>query len=124
MARLLYLRREQKEDNLEHPVQITCRGLDSSEALEQAVRARAQKLETYYDKIQSCRVVLEAPVRRHQQGNPYHVRIRLTVPGEEIVVSREPADHDQQTDLYALINDAFGDAGRRLEQYVERRRRV
>lgn len=109
---------------MEHPVQITCRGFDSSQALEQAVRERADKLETFYGKIQSCRVVLELPVRRHQQGNPYHVRIRLTVPGEEIVVSREPSGEGSKEDLYALINEAFRDAGRRLEDYVDRRRRV
>jgi ribosomal subunit interface protein len=108
---------------MEHPVQITFRGLESTDALRQAVEERAQKLEHFYDKIEYCHVVLEAPHRHHRQGNVYHVRVRVMVPGEEIVVSRDPPEHVQHEDLYLAINDAFKETTRRLEDYVRRRRR-
>ncbi|HXV60248.1 MAG TPA: HPF/RaiA family ribosome-associated protein, partial [Vicinamibacteria bacterium] len=107
---------------MEHPVQITCRGFDLTEALERAVQERANKLETFFDKIESCQVVVEAPHRHHRKGNLYHVRIRLTVPGEEIVVSRDPPEHAENEDIHLVINDAFKETTRRLEDYVRRRR--
>lgn len=108
---------------LEHPVQITFRGLSPSDALKEAVVSRAARLERFYDKIESCRVVLEAPNRHHKKGSPFQVRVRLAVPGEDIVVSRDPENHPEHSDLHLAINDAFKEATRQLEDYVRRRRR-
>ena len=113
---------DDEEDSVEHAVQITFRGLEPTDALKEAVQIRADKLETFYDKIESCRVVVEAPHQHHRKGNVYHVRVRLTVPGEEIVVSRDPKKHLQHEDLYLAINDAFKETKRQLEDYVRRRR--
>jgi len=66
---------------------------------------------------------VEAPHHHHQTGNVYHVRVRLTVPGEEIVVSRNPDKHAPHVDAYLAINDAFQETKRQLEDYVRRRRR-
>jgi len=107
---------------MEHPVQITFRGLEPTDALAKAVEDRAYDLEQYFNKIQSCKVVVESSHRSHRQGNLYHVRVRLAVPGEEIVVSRDPAEHAQNEDMYLAINDAFKETVRRLEDYVRRRR--
>src|SRR3990172_6839771 len=92
---------------MEHPLQITFRGLEPTEALTQAVEERASKLEQFFDKIESCRIIVEAPHHHHHKGNLYHVRVRLAVPGEEIVVSRDPPEHAQHEDLYLAINDAL-----------------
>ena len=107
---------------MEHPAQITYRGLEPSGAIQTAVEERIRKLETFFDKIESCHVVVEAPHRHHHKGNLYHVRVRLIVPNEELVVSRDPPEHAQHEDLYLAINDAFKETTRRLEDYVRRRR--
>jgi ribosomal subunit interface protein len=107
---------------MEHPIQITFRGIEATDALRQAVEERAAKLETFYDKIQSGRIVVESPHRHHHKGNVYHVRVRLEVPGEEIIVSRDPPEHAQHEDLYLAINDALKETTRQLEDYVRRRR--
>jgi ribosomal subunit interface protein len=107
---------------VEHPVQITFRGLERSEAVVEAVEKRAYDLERYFDKIQSCQVMVESAHRRRRQGNLYHLRVRLTVPGDEIVVSRDPPEHAQNEDMYLVVNDAFKETARRLEDYVRRRR--
>jgi len=107
---------------MEHPVQVTFRGLEPTDALNKLVEDNARELEQYYDKIESCRVVVESTHRRHHQGNLYHVRVLLAVPSEEIVVSRDPPEHAQHEDMYLAINDAFKETARRLEDYVRRRR--
>jgi ribosomal subunit interface protein len=107
---------------MEHPLQITFRGIEATDAIRQAVEERAAKLETFYEKIQSCRIVVESPHRHHHKGNVYHVRVRLEVPGEEILVSRDPPEHAQHEDLYLAINDALKETARKLEDYVRRRR--
>ena len=110
---------------MEYPVQITFRGLEPSEAVRRTVEERAKKLERHYDKIESCRVVIESPHKHQQKGRLYEVKIRLGVPGEDIVVTREPSKHAaHEDDLYLTINDAFREAARRLEDHVEKRRRL
>lgn len=108
---------------MEYPVQITFRGLEPTDAIKTAIEERAVKLERYYDKIESCKVVIESPHKHKQKGRIYEVKIRLGVPGEDIVVTREPSQHSaHEDDLYLSINDAFKEVARRLEDHVRKRR--
>jgi len=102
---------------MELPVQVTLRDISPSEAVEGYIRERAAKLDAFYDRIMSCRVAVEAPVRHHRKGGPFKVRIDLTVPGDELVVNRQ-ADED----IYVAIREAFDAMRRRLEDYVRRQR--
>ena len=104
------------------PVQIVFRNISPSSAIEAKVRERANKLEEYFDRIVSCRVVVEARHRHHHQGNLYHVRVDVKVPGAELVASREPSAHHAHEDVYVAIRDAFDAAGRQLEDHACRRR--
>lgn len=112
-----------EETILEHALQITFRGLDGTEALKKNIEEKARNLERFYNKIESCRVVVESPGARHQKGGVYQVKIHLSVPGDDIIVSREPGTLGPHGDLYLAINDAFKEARRQLESYVRRRRR-
>ena len=105
------------------PLQITFRDMEPSEAVETKIRERAAKLDEYYDRIMSCRVVVEAPHRHSHQGKLFHVRIDLTVPNGELVVNREPAAHHAHEDVYVAVRDAFNAAQRRLADYARRQRR-
>jgi len=104
------------------PLQISFRDMEPSAAVEDKIRERAAKLDRYYERIMGCRVVVEAPHRRHHQGKLYHVRVDLTVPQGELVVSREPVDHHAHEDVYVAIRDAFDAAQRRLADYARRQR--
>ena len=104
------------------PLQIAFRDMPPSEAVEAKIRERAAKLDRYYNRIMSCRVVVEAPHGRHHQGKLYHVRIDLTVPGGELLVRREPAAHHAHEDVYVAIRDAFDAAQRQLADYARRQR--
>jgi cold shock CspA family protein len=68
-------------------------------------------------------VVLDVPHRHHHSGNLYQVRLDITVPGDEIAVTREAPGHEAAKALAAAIKDAFDAADRLLEDYVRRRRK-
>jgi ribosome-associated translation inhibitor RaiA/cold shock CspA family protein len=122
------------------PLQISFRNIKPSEALEARVREEVAKLETFYQRIMHCRVVIELPHKHSRKGDLYHVRIDLTVPGEEIVVRHEPSleaslrrvdvekrsksaeAHAAHKDLYVVIRDAFKEARRQLQDYARRAR--
>jgi len=99
------------------PLQISTRKLSLSQAAENTIRQKAEKLETFYRQIIACRVMVETPHRRKNHGTLYNVRIDLTVPGGELVVKREPHE-----DVYVAIRDAFDAARRQLQSYSRRRR--
>ncbi len=88
---------------MRHPISITFRGLEPTDALKNAVETHADKLETFYDKIESRRVVVEAPHRHHYKRNVYHVRVRLTVPGEKIVVARDRSVTESMPRFYLAV---------------------
>ena len=100
------------------PLQITFRNIPPSEAVEAKVRERAEKLERITDNILACRVTIEAPHKHHCKGSTYQVRIDLTVPGNEIVVSRDPGLNHAHEDVYVAVRDAFNAVRRQLEGYV------
>lgn len=102
------------------PLQITFRDLPRSEAVVDFVEKKVEKLGTMYDRIIRCRVVIESSHRRHLKGNIYHVQIYLTIPGDDLVVSRDPSEDKAHTDLYVAVRDAFDAAKRQLEKNVKR----
>jgi ribosomal subunit interface protein len=104
------------------PLQITFRHMDSSDAVAARIRERTAELERHFDRITSCRVVVECRHPRHQQGNLFRVRVDLKVPGREIVVGRDPAAHHAHEDVYVAIRDAFDATRRLLEDHVRERR--
>ncbi len=104
------------------PLQITFRNLPHSDAVTQSIEAQAERLESFYDRIIACRVVVDMPHRHHEWGNLYQVRIDLTIPGHEIVVNRESSQQTQFKDLEAALLHAFDAAERQLEDYLRQRR--
>lgn len=104
------------------PLQFTLRGIEPSETIEAAIREKADKLDQFYDRIMSCRVIVESPHRHHHKGKIYHVSIEITVPGKELVVKRDPGQHSAHEDIYVAIRDAFDAAKRQLEDYARQQR--
>lgn len=103
------------------PVQISFRNTEQSDAVEVKIREKAEQLEELSDEIVSCKVMVERPHKRHNQGNLYHIRIDLSVPGKEIVVSRDPKENQAHEDVYVAIRDAFQAAAQQLRAYTEKR---
>jgi ribosomal subunit interface protein len=99
------------------PLQISFHGVERSNALYNAVHDKVEKLERYYDRIMSCRVVLELDARHKHQGKQLTVRIDLKVPGGEIAITREHGE-----DIQIALRDAFDAARRKLEDYARGQR--
>lgn len=99
------------------PLQITFRGIPHSDAVEARIREKVEKLEKFHSHIISCRVSVEAEHKHHHHGNQYHIRIDITTPRKELVVSREHHDKQAYEDVYVAIRDAFNAAKRQLEDY-------
>jgi cold shock CspA family protein/ribosome-associated translation inhibitor RaiA len=122
------------------PLQIAFRNMKPSEAVDARVREEVAKLETFYNGIMHCHVMVELPHRHHRSGDLYHVRIEMTVPGAELIVKREPSlqtslrqvDTEKQSksyeahaahkDVFVVIRDAFKEARRQLQDYARRMR--
>jgi ribosomal subunit interface protein len=102
------------------PLQITFRHMERSAVLEADIRDKAGKLDQYCDQIMSCRVVVDAPHQNHNQGKLYRISVDLSVPGGEIVASRDSDLHHAHEDAYVATRDAFDAVQRRLEDYVRR----
>jgi ribosomal subunit interface protein len=98
-------------------VEITFRNMNASPALEDNVRDKVQKLEQVCDRMIGCRVVVEAAHRHQHKGHLYHVRIDVSVPGQELVVSRDPSEKQAHADVYVAVRDAFDAARRQLERF-------
>jgi cold shock CspA family protein len=106
------------------PIQISFHNLERIEAVESRVLAEAAQLEEFCDRIMSCRVVIDVPHRHHVAGNVYQVRLDIKVPGEEIAIVQEPAQHDPfYENINVAVRDAFNSAARKLEEYVRRQRK-
>jgi cold shock CspA family protein/ribosome-associated translation inhibitor RaiA len=98
------------------PAEISFEHLEHSNAIEGRVRAELAKLEQFYDRITSARVVVSRPQRRHRHGDAYEVRIQLSIPGAaDIIISRQPGNVDAHGDVYVAIRDAFSAAQRQLQ---------
>lgn len=98
------------------PVQITFRDISPSASVAAHVERRAEKLETFYDRMSKCHVVVEEAHRHSRQGKKFRVEIDMHVPGKELVISRTP--EDRKEDLHAAIDMAFDDAERVLEDHA------
>jgi ribosomal subunit interface protein len=102
--------------------QITFRNLDSSESVRELIADRAAELEQFFDRIVACKVVVESSSHRQRQGRLFHVAVHLSLPGSEIVVKRDPAEHHAHEDIRVAVRDAFDATRRQLEDYVRRLR--
>ncbi len=104
------------------PLQVTFRNMERSLALEADIADKASKLDQFCDHIISCRVVVEAGHKHHHQGNLFGVGIQVSVPGRELVVSRNPTENQAHEDAYVAVRDAFDAMRRQLEEFARTRR--
>ena len=120
------------------PIQITYRGMDSSEPLSRLIRSEAAKLGKFFDGIVRCRALIDRQSGHHAAGTPFHVRLTIAVPGTELVIAGEPSQraaaldeepaHARKSeaveapakDPATIIKEAFRRARRRLHDYARR----
>ncbi len=100
------------------PLEIVSRHGDLDDQVRGRIEKLAAKLGTFDDRLQGCRVVVDAP-QRFAVGRVvnYKVTIHLQLPGQDLVIRRQV-----HPELDTAIQEAFLAAGRRLQDAARRRR--
>ena len=105
------------------PLQVTFRGMETSDALRSSIEQHVEKLERFSSNIIGCHVTVQQLERRHRKGNRFNMNVQVQVPGEDIYVSNDPpADNRTFEDPYVTLRDTFSAVKRRLEDYERQRR--
>jgi cold shock CspA family protein/ribosome-associated translation inhibitor RaiA len=105
------------------PLGIAFKGIKHTDEIEALIREEVDKLERACRYMSSCRVAVEKRQQHQEIGNPYRVRIDMTVPpGHELVVRREPSKGDMHDPLDVVIKHAFASAVRQVRKLVEQQR--
>jgi ribosome-associated translation inhibitor RaiA len=102
------------------PLQVVYRNFSSTDSISDTILSHIEQLESIYDRILRCQVIVSAPHRHSQHGRFFHVLIKLHIPGRDIVVTREPERDEGHQNLYVAIRDAFDSAERLLETHVRK----
>jgi ribosomal subunit interface protein len=106
------------------PIEISYRGVEKTDQLDQLIRSKAERLDHFCDHISRCDVVVEHPNQAQHNGNPFRVRIDVTVPpGHELVADEKQGAHEMHEPLGKVINDAFKAMERQLKTLMEKQRR-
>lgn len=106
------------------PLELTFRGVKKTEALDDLVRDKVDKLHRVCDYLTSCRVAVERPQGNPSTGSSYRVRVAVQVPrGHELVAVREPSQGTVNDTLETVIHRTFDAMRSQLEQLVAKQRR-
>lgn len=104
------------------PLQVTFEHIEPVDYITERIRDEAKKLEQFYDRITSARIVVGRPQHRHRHGDQYSIRLHITVPGiNDILVSRDPCATGRHEDINVTISDAFAAARRQIQDVVSKR---
>lgn len=98
---------------------VAFRNMDPSDALNELIREKADKLDNVFNGITGCYVVLEA-LKRQGKRNQLEILIELRVPGPPIIVKHNSNQSESQNDMYATVRQAFKVANRQLKSYVDK----
>ncbi len=105
------------------PVEISYRGVEKSDEIDDLIRNKAARLDRFCDHITRCAVAVERPNHAQQSGNPFRVRVDVTVPpGHELVADEKQSEHEMHEPLTKIINDAFKNMERQVKELSERQR--
>ncbi len=105
------------------PVTITLRHIESSPALEARIHAKVQKIAQLFQSIISCKVVVEEKHHHKHNGNIFAVHITLSIPGENIYITREAEKNHAHEDVYVALRDAFDALRNQLVARVDKMKR-
>jgi cold shock CspA family protein/ribosome-associated translation inhibitor RaiA len=104
------------------PPEIAYRNIEPTDELKARIMEGIASLEEIYDRIISCRVMVEETNPGRRAGKLNHVRIDITIPRNELVINRNPPPNPTSYDLPQAIGEAFDKARRQLleEKRIQR----
>jgi cold shock CspA family protein/ribosome-associated translation inhibitor RaiA len=106
------------------PLKITFRNVRKTPDLEALIDKQAAKLERVCNHLVSCHMAVEKPQEHQRSGNPFRVRIDVTVPPQhELVVIRDASEGDLHERLPTVLRGAFGVMRRQIKKLAEKQRK-
>ena len=106
-------------------IQITFEGVRHSDAVEGYIRSELDNLRDVDAQVTSSTIVVTQPRAKHFSGDPYRLRVRLTVAGgPDINVNHDPGAGRRHDAMQIAVRDAFRIVRRRLEDAIRRRQSV
>src|SRR3954469_4432205 len=97
--------------------------VERSAWVEVFVAERLGPLEKFSNEITRCHVTLSREQSSHRKGNRYSVMVEVRVPKQhDLAAKKQKQIHDMQTQLPAVINEAFGAIETQLKRTIARRR--
>ena len=97
------------------PLNIVFRHMEKSEAVEERIIQKLDKLEDSYGEIISCNVVIEQVNKNQNQGRLFNIRINLNLPKKEIVIT-----HQKDEDLFVVVRDALNSLTHKVEAHFDK----
>jgi len=104
------------------PIELSFHGCDHSDALEGEIHARVAKIEEYYGRIMSCRVVVELPHKSHNQGKRFHINVDMSLPGAGHATHHDHGTNPAHEDVHVAVRDAFNAVEQQVKKIVGKRR--
>lgn len=101
------------------PFEVTYHGMEASPVAEEQILAGMERLERLNAKVLHANVALARRAVRSAAAGIYEVKIRLSVPGPDIHVSRTPPAHVESENLVTAIGEAFERARRSIIEQRE-----
>lgn len=104
---------QQPETTAKVPLQVTYRGMTRSEALEEKIAERVEKLTKTGERILDAHISVEAS-QPHNKGHVFAVHAVVRTPHGEVVVSNDKDRHGDHDDAYLAVRDAMDALHRRI----------
>jgi ribosome-associated translation inhibitor RaiA len=104
-------------------LKVTFRNVRKTPEIEALISKQAAKLERVCINLVSCYLAVEKPQVHQQTGNPFRVRIDVTVPPQhELVVIRETSEGESHEQLRTILRGAFEVMRRQVKKVAEKQR--
>ena len=103
--------------------EVIFKDVDRTPWVEEFVAERLGHLEKFSPDITRCHVTLAREQGSHRKGNRYSVMVEVRMPRQhDLAVRKQKQIRDMQTQLPAVINEAFGAIEKQLKKTMALRR--
>lgn len=96
-------------------IQITFRSIPHSSTVEYHINKHFKKIFRIYNKVNNCKVVVDAEQKNKHKGKLFSISIYTTIPGHELSCKK------QNQNLYVAIREGFNSLEKLLKKHCKRK---
>lgn len=100
------------------PTNVSFRQMEVSDAVRDEIIGRFEEISKVYEGVLCCDAVVSLPHKHRSRGKIPHVLLKVKVPGNMLVVDREPEMDITHKDIYVVVADAFHSMKHKLEEHA------